>query len=87
MEFVNRELPQLRVIDSKATYLMWVDISRLNMESDVFASKLREATGLFIADGKKYRGDGDHYFRINLATSLENVKDACERLKRFINSL
>ena len=87
MEFVRKELPELKVIDSHATYLMWIDISNLEINSDEFASRLREQTGLFIAGGVKYHGDGDKYFRINLATSLDNVKDACLRLKTFVKSL
>ncbi len=66
---------------------MFVDISYYKLDSVSFVKKLREETGLFVNDGLEYGKNGDNFIRINLATSLDNVKDGCSRLKRFIDSL
>ena len=87
VDFINKELPMLKVSDMKATYLLWVDISKVANSSDAFMVHLRRQTGLFVSSGKQFGSGGEGHIRINLATSLANVKDACERLKQYILSI
>ena len=82
--FINKELPELKLIDNKATYLLWLDISHYSHDSEKFANELRDKTGLFVSNGKQFGKGGESFLRINAATSLANVKDACNRLKSFI---
>lgn len=86
-KFIKDNLPHLKCASGPATYLMFVDISYYKLDSVSFVKKLREETGLFVNDGLEYGKNGDNFIRINLATSLDNVKDGCSRLKRFIDSL
>ena len=87
VDFIKKELPMLKVTDMKATYLLWVDISKVANSSDAFMVHLRRQTGLFVSSGKQFGSGGEGHIRINLATSLANVKDACERLKQYILSI
>ena len=45
---------------------------------------IREKTGLFVSDGVEYGKSGEGFIRINLATSLSNVKDGLLRLSNGI---
>ena len=83
VEQLAKTSPKLNPILGNATYLMWIDVSNYNMKSGLFASRLRESTGLYVSSGEIYGGEGDKFIRINLATSLDNVKDACSRLEKF----
>ena len=83
-DFFEKEIPGLKIVGGDATYLMWVDISNYSDDSDKFTKELREETGLHIASGLAYGKEGQTFVRINVATSLANVKDCCERLKAFI---
>ena len=87
VDFINKELPMLKVTDMKATYLLWVDISKVSNNSEAFIRHLRRQTGLFVSCGKQFGTGGEGHIRINLATSYANVKDACERLKQYILSI
>ena len=82
--FIQENIPQIKVMKQNATYLMWLDISSLGMKSDDFAEQLRKQTGLFIYSGTHYGKAGEGFIRVNVATSLENVKDAMQRLLSFI---
>ena len=84
MDFINKELPELKVTDMKATYLMWIDISKYSNDSVKFVNDLRKETGLFLSPGSQFGSGGEGHVRVNIATSLANVKDACERLKHYI---
>ena len=87
VDFINKELTMLKVTDMKATYLLWVDISKVSNNSEAFMVHMRRQTGLFVSSGKQFGSGGEGHIRINLATSLENVKDACKRLKQYILSI
>ena len=84
ISFLKENLPQVKLVSGQATYLLWLDISYYGLPSDVFAKKLREATGLYINDGLHYGKNGGDYIRVNIATSLQNVKDGMARLKQFL---
>ena len=85
-EFFTKELPHLKVASGVATYLLWIDISYYQIPSEKFANDLREETGLFIYGGPHYGNNGEGYIRMNVATSLENVKDGLNRLKLFLKN-
>ena len=85
-EFFKKELPHLKVTSGVATYLLWIDISYYQIPSEKFAHDLREETGLFISDGPHYGTNGNGYIRMNVATSLANVKDGLNRLKLFLKN-
>ena len=83
--FLKEKLPHIYLVESKSLYLVWVDISYYSSSSDVFAKELKEQTGLWVCPGTQFKGNGNKFLRINLATSLDNVKDACSRLEKYIN--
>ncbi|MCR5506066.1 MAG: PatB family C-S lyase [Bacilli bacterium] len=85
--FIENELPHLKIVNGPATYLVFVDHSYYSDNSEEFCNELRGKTGLWVAAGNKYGSGGERYFRINLATSKENVLDACQRLKSYLASL
>lgn len=83
-EFIEKELPKLKVTKRKATYLAWINIKEYSNDSLEFTKFIREKTGLFISDGIEYGRAGEGFVRINLATSKKNVIDGLNRLKKGI---
>ncbi len=83
-KFIEENIPNIFPIKQDATYLMWVDISKISHDSERFCKFLRENTGLFINAGKHYGDSGEGFIRINVATPLENVKDGMNRLKEGV---
>lgn len=85
-EFFRKELPHLKVTSGVATYLLWIDVSYYQIPGDQFAEELRKETGLYVSNGPHYGTSGSHYIRMNVATSLDNVKDGLNRLKLFLEN-
>ena len=83
-DFLKKNLPNVKLVSGQATYLLWLDISYYGLDSDVFARKLREETGLYINDGLHYGPNGGKFIRMNIATSLVNVKDGINRLYNYL---
>lgn len=84
VEYIKKELPMLCPVDGQATYLLWLDCSRVLKEgedSTVFCTWLREKTGLYVSAGAQYGGNGSKFLRMNLATQRSRIIDGLDRLK------
>ena len=80
-EFVKNEIPEISVVKSEATYLLWLDISKTGMESTEVAAKIREKTGLFLTAGSVYGEAGKYFLRMNIACPETLLEDGLQRLK------
>ena len=80
-EFINKNLPQVKVVAGAATYLIWLNVSQVSSDSQKLADFLEKTTGLVLSPGSIYRGNGHDFLRMNLACPLTMVKDGLERLK------
>lgn len=70
-------LPQVRVLDSAATYLAWVDCSGLGLDDPAQAFLER---GVAVVPGTRYDRRATQWVRINLATSPEVLTEIVRRL-------
>ena len=86
-EFVKNEIPEISVVKSDATYLLWLDISKTGMESTEVAAKIREKTGLFLTAGSIYGEAGRYFLRMNIACPKTLLEDGLNRLKKGIKNL
>lgn len=83
-KFIKTNIPEVRVLPAEATYLAWIDCSKLTTKSDEFNEFIRTDTGLYLAEGTKYKGNGNRFLRMNLATPRTNVEDGVQRLQSGI---
>lgn len=82
--FISQKIPDLRVISGRATYLMWIDVSKITEDSNKLHKFIRQDTGLIMSSGTVYRGNGHDFLRINLACPKSMVEDAMSRLEKAI---
>ena len=83
-DYIENHISEINVIFTDATYMVWVDVRNFTSDSAKFVEEMNEKTGLLVSPGIQFGNGGEGFFRINLATSLENVKDACVRLEKYI---
>ncbi len=83
-EFLEKELPQVRLTPSQATYLLWLDCGAVTDKSKALAEFIRSETGLFLSHGEQYGGNGNQFLRLNIACPKQVLKDGLERLKTGI---
>ncbi|ARW36432.1 Cystathionine beta-lyase [Lactiplantibacillus plantarum] len=84
--YLTAELPQVKLVEAKATYLLWLDVSQVTTDSAALASFIRQRTGLFLSAGDVYRGDGNHFLRLNVACPTTTLTDGLARLKAGITA-
>lgn len=83
-EYIEKNIPELYLVPSDATYLCWIDISRVSSDSVEFTKNLRKETGLYLSDGAEYGESGRAFVRMNLGTQRERVLDGLKRLEHFV---
>ncbi|MGM9971185.1 MAG: MalY/PatB family protein [Anaeroplasmataceae bacterium] len=81
-DYIFNNIPDLHVVQSDATYFMWIDTSKLTKDASDFVEFLNKKTGLLVASGEEYGKCGKHFIRVTIATSRAIVLDSLERLKR-----
>ena len=84
-ETLGSAFPQLRICDSQATYLAWIDIRPLGISSDNLDKLLRENGKVHINSGTMYAGDG--YIRINYACPRLRLAEALRRMTGILKTL
>lgn len=85
-DFIAKEIPQMKVVPSEATYLMWLDCQAYTTDSDKLYAFIRKESGLYLASGREYGTNGDGFLRLNVATTRANVEDGMERLKQSMKA-
>jgi len=81
LDFIAKEIPEIKVVEKEATYLFWLDVRGLKNEGKGFAKELRLTTGLYLTDGREYGKSGQGFVRMNIACTKKNLIDGLNRLK------
>ncbi len=80
-DFVERELPGIRVVSSHATYLLWLDCGGITEDGGELAAFIRRDSGLYLTEGEEYGSCGRQFIRLNAACPRERLAEGMERLK------
>jgi len=83
-DFLNQNVKEVKLIESEATYLLWIDCSKIIENSEDFAGFLKEKTGLILSSGLEYGKNGRQFVRMNIATNRKNVLDGLNRFKKGV---
>ena len=83
-KFIERDLPELKLVGQDATYLLWIDCSAVTYDAEKLCEYIRKNTGLFITAGNQYRGNGNLFVRINVACPRVRLLDGLARLKEGV---
>ena len=85
-EFLKANLPEIFLTPSQATYLLWLDCSRLCDNADELAAFLRRQTGLYLSAGSQYGKGGEPFLRMNIACTKATLKDGLTRLESGVKA-
>ena len=83
-DYLEKHLPEVKVISANATYLVWIDCSAVTDDSDGLCDFIRQKTGLILSSGKQYRGNGASFVRLNTACNKERLQDGLERFVKGV---
>ena len=80
-EYIEHNIPQIKVIQPEATYLVWLDFREMKLSQKELKEFLIEKAGLGLNDGITFGTGGEGYMRINIACRKSLLHEALEKLK------
>ncbi|MBD5424335.1 MAG: aminotransferase class I/II-fold pyridoxal phosphate-dependent enzyme [Allobaculum sp.] len=69
----------------KGTFYAFPNITSSGLTSDEFCMQLLESQKIAIVPGTAFGDSGEGFVRISYATSMANIKEACDRIEIFLN--
>lgn len=72
--------PELKVIRSEGTYLLWIDCSGLNMDNKELHQFMIDKAKIGLNPGTGYGEEGDQFMRINIACPQATLEDGINRI-------
>lgn len=83
-EYLEKNISSLNLIESEATYLLWIDCANIEIDSDLLTDFIRNKTGLYLSSGAQYGKSGESFIRMNIACPKKMLLDGLDRLKKGI---
>ncbi len=83
-EYCRKYIPQVRPLRPQASFLVWLDCRKLDMNHDELLELFIGKAGLALNDGKMFSPGGEGFMRLNVGTSRAVLAQAMERLKAAI---
>ncbi len=87
VDFVNSELPGIRILVPEATYLAWMDFSSLGMDQDELNRWMTKDVGIGLNSGTMFGPGGEGFMRINFACPKSQLEDALQGIKAALKKL
>lgn len=79
--FLAQAMPEVKVIEPEATYLLWIDFRAWGLSSPELV-RLFESAGVKLNSGANYGAPGDGFLRLNVATQTTVLAEALRRMKK-----
>ena len=84
-EYVSTHISQIKVMDIEGTYLLWLDMSALQLDQRQLMEFLNQKAHLWFNDGSIFGDSGKGFVRMNCATQRDIIKRSLDQLKNAIN--
>ncbi|MCG8409889.1 MAG: PatB family C-S lyase [Bacteroidales bacterium] len=86
-DYIEMNIPEVTFIRPEGTYLVWLDCSKLNMDSEALKKFMIEKAKLGFNAGDTFGTGGEQFMRMNIACPKSTLIRALENLKEAICKL
>lgn len=80
VEFLGRQVPEIRVVPPEGTYVIWLDCRGLGLDPDALHRFMVEEARVGLSDGTFFGSGGEGYQRINIACPRPILREGLERI-------
>jgi len=77
----------LECFEARGAFYVFPCIKSTGMTSEEFATRLLQEEKIAVVPGTAFGDSGEGYLRISYAYSIEKIKQALERIERFVNKI
>lgn len=82
--YVKENIPQLKVVDTEGTYLVWVDFRELGLTNNELENLIVNRANLWLDSGAIFGQTGEGFQRFNVACARTTLEQALMQLKSAI---
>ena len=86
-EFLQRNIPSVKLVEPEGTYLVWLDFRGLNLDARQLETFLVREAGIAANPGHWFGREGAGFVRINIACPRRLLVEALQRLEAAIARL
>lgn len=79
--FLERHMPEVKLIEPESTYLLWIDFRAWNLTPFELLNLFQDA-GVKLNNGANYGNPGMGFIRLNVATQTEVLEKALDGMKK-----
>ena len=83
-DYIEENIPELKPIRGEATYLLWIDASKVCEDSERLVEFLQKDARVGLNPGSEYGLGGEGYLRLNLAYPKKVLLEGLKRLKKGV---
>ena len=84
--FLKDHVPELELIDSEGTYLVWINFEKLGLEDKQLQDLLLNKADVNVYMGEHFGKSGKGFIRVNLATSRLNIEKFLNNICRVLKN-
>lgn len=81
-EYVEKNLPGVRMTEHEGTYLVWLDFKGLGLSTQELKNLIVRGARLWLDDGEMFGENGRGFQRINAACPRSILEEALERIRK-----
>ena len=85
--FAKKHSDKMELIEPEATYLLWIDFRKLNLDDESLSNFIIKEAKLGLSPGSLFGKGGEGFQRINVACPSSVVKQALSQLELAFNKL
>ena len=85
-KYLNENVPEIYLVPSEATYLLWMDCSAFCTDSIELTEFIRNDSGLFLSEGAEFGRAGRQFLRMNIACPRSVLEDGLTRLEHSVHA-
>lgn len=85
-EFLQKELPEIRLVQPEGTYLLWLDFQALGLSEEELEDLIVGKAKLWLDRGTMFGPEGKGFQRINIACPRSTLEKAMNQLRHAVKS-
>ena len=85
-DFLEKHIPQVRLVKPEGTYLAWLDCNGLGLDDNSLENLLVNHARIWLNKGTIFGAGGSGFQRLNFACPRSILEKALERLEKAVNS-
>lgn len=84
-EFVQTEMPRVKMEKPEGTFLCWLDFSEYGLTDEELLKKVNLEAGVICVPGSWFGPGGEHHLRLNIGCQRKTLEEALHRIKEVLN--